>query len=134
EKALALEPDLILEMSGQPDDAWNQEICEKAKAGAPTVCFPYSYTYEADIKQNMIDVGKALGLQEKAAEVIAAYDARVAELKARVGGFAGKPVASIVWQGIPQDGFFVPVDRPANLILRALGIPEPSFQSSPDLG
>jgi iron complex transport system substrate-binding protein len=134
EKAMALEPDLIIEMSGQEDDPWNQEICELAKAAAVTTCYPYGYSNEVEIKQNLIDVGEALGLQEQAAELIAAYDARVAELREAAAGFADKPVANIIWTSFANSGFFVPVDRPSNVTLRTLGIPEPAFQADPSVG
>jgi ABC-type Fe3+-hydroxamate transport system substrate-binding protein len=131
EKALALEPDLILEMSGQEGESWNQEICDLAKAAATTACFPYGYTYEDEIKQNMLDVGVVLGIEEQAAEVIAAFDARVSELKPKIAkaGITDRPVATIIWQG--SGNFFVPVDRPSNMILRGLDIPQPGFQADP---
>lgn len=131
EKAMALEPDLILEMSGQEGDPWNEETCALAKAAATTLCFPYGYTTEEEIKQNMRHVGLALGLEAETEQAIAAYDARVAELQAAVAeaGVGDKPVASIIWQG--EGNFFVPVDRSPNLILRTLGISQPSFQDDP---
>jgi iron complex transport system substrate-binding protein len=134
EKALALDPDLILEMSGQADAPWNQEVCDLAKSAAPTACFPYGYTDEDEIKQNMRDVGAVLGMEDEASDVIAAYDERVAELKPKVAqaSFSDKPVATVIWQG--SGNFFVPVDRPSNMILRSLGIPQADFQADPALG
>ena len=75
-----------------------------------------------------------LGFEDKAAEIIAGYDERLAELKSKVSeaDFSDKPVATIVWQG--SGNFFVPVDRPSNMILRSLDIPQPSFQSDPSAG
>ncbi|MFT4039063.1 MAG: ABC transporter substrate-binding protein [Thermomicrobiales bacterium] len=131
EKAMALHPDLILEMSGQAGDPWNEETCTVAKAAATTLCFPYGYTTEDEVKQNMRDVGVALGLEDEAEAVIAAYDARVADLQAKVAraGVGDKPVASINWLG---DGeFFVPVDRSANMILSGVGLTQPAFQADP---
>lgn len=131
EKAMALDPDLILEMSGQEGDPWNEETCSLAKAAATTLCFPYGYTTDEEIKQNVRHVGLALGREADAEALIARYDARIAELQAVVdaAGVAGKPVASINWQG--DGAFFVPVDRSANLILRSLGIAQPAFQDDP---
>ncbi|MCA9880729.1 MAG: ABC transporter substrate-binding protein [Thermomicrobiales bacterium] len=131
EKAMALQPDLILEMSGQEGEPWNEEMCILAKAAATTVCFPYGYTYEDEVKQNMRDVGVALNLEKEAEQVIAAYDERVAELKTEVAAadVADKPVASIIWQG--EGNFFVPVGFPANMILRAVGLAQPAFQADP---
>lgn len=131
EKAMALQPDLILEMSGQEGEPWNEEVCTLAKAAATTLCFPYGYTYEDEVKQNMRDVGVALNLEAEAEQVIAAYEERVAELQAVVAaaGVGDKPVASIIWQG--AGNFFVPVEFPANMILRALGLAQPAFQADP---
>lgn len=134
EKALSLNPDVILEMSGQEGNPWNQEMCDIARSGAPTACFAYGYTYEDEIKQNMRDVGLVLGNADEAEEIIAAYDARVVELSAQTAssGWGDKPVANIIWQG--SGNFFVPIDRPSNLILRSLGITQPDFQSDPTAG
>lgn len=134
EKALALEPDLILEMSGQEDAPWNEEMCELAGAVAPTACFPYGYTTEEEIKQNMLDVGVVLGMEDEAAEVIAAYDARVDALRSVVAGagLGDAPVAHVIWQG--DGNFFVPLDRPSNMILRSLGIQQADFQADPTVG
>ena len=134
EKAMALEPDLILEMSGQAGDPWNEETCSLAKEAATTLCFPYGYTHEDEIMQNMRNVGLALGREEEAQRQIAAFEARVAELQAVVeAADAGdKPVATIIWQG--AGNFFVPVDRSANMILRTLGLAQPDFQADPTAG
>jgi iron complex transport system substrate-binding protein len=134
EKAMALKPDLILEMSGQEGDPWNEETCTLAKEAAPTLCFPYGYTYEDDIMQNMRNVGLALGREEEAERQIAAFAARVAELQAVVAeaDAGNKPVATIIWQG--AGNFFVPVNRSANMILRTLGLAQPAFQADPTAG
>ena len=134
EKALALDPDLILEMSGQPGKPWNEEVCSLASAAAATLCFPYGYTSAEDVGQNMRDVGVALGMEDEAEQVIADFDARVAELKASFAAadFTDKPVANIIWQG--NGDFFVPIDRSTNLILSSLGIAQPSFQDDPTGG
>lgn len=134
EKALALDPDVILEMSGQEGEPWNQETCDLAKNVAPTACFPYGYTTEDEIKQNMVDVGVVLGREDEAAEIIAAYDARVAELQPTIAEarMSDRPIAHVIWQG--NGNFFVPVDRPSNMILRGLGIPQLAFQADPSAG
>lgn len=132
EKALALNPDLILEIG----ESWNDEVCDRAKRAVATACFPYDYTTADGIKQSMRDVGEALGLSDEAEAFIKAYDDRVAGLKQRfaAAGFAGKRVANIFWTTTMPTGFFVPVDRPSNLVLRSLDIPEPEFQADPSVG
>ncbi len=134
EKAMALEPDLILEMSGQEGDPWNEVTCTLAKEAVTTLCFPYGYTHDDEIMQNMRNVGLALGREEEAERQIAAFAARVAELQAMVAasGAGDKPVATIIWQG--AGNFFVPVDRSANMILRTLGLAQPAFQADPTAG
>ncbi len=134
EKALALQPDLILEMSGQPGDPWNKEVCDLVRPQSTIACYPYGYSTDQEIKQNLLDVGAALGREAQARDIIAAYDARVTALKAAAKELAGRPVASIVWTSFADSGFFVPLDRPANVILRSLEIPQASFQSDPSVG
>ena len=132
EKAMALKPDLILEMSGQEGDPWNEETCTLAREAVTTLCFPYGYTTDAEIKENMRHVGLALGLEDQARAAIAAYDARVAAVTAEIAeaGVGDLAVASVIWQG--EGNFFVPIDRSPNLILRTLGIAQPSFQDDPN--
>ena len=51
-----------------PLEPGNVRSCQGG--AAPTACFPYGYTYEDEIKQNMLDAGMVLGLEDKAAENI----------------------------------------------------------------
>lgn len=134
EKALALAPDLILEMSGQEGDPWNEEICQRAKTAVPTLCFPYGYTTEAEIKQNMLDVGVALGLRDRAEAAIAEYESRLAALKPAAARFAGRKVATIFWTSFDAPASIsIAGDQAANLILRALGIEQPALQADPSV-
>lgn len=133
EKALELKPDLILAGSGSATDPWNKEACDLYRAGLPaTFCYAYGYTYEEEIKKNLTEIAGALNVEEKAGEVIAAFDARVAELRTRVeaAGLTDKPVSVVRLSA--GGNYSIRIGTTESIAFRALGIPQPEGQQNPD--
>jgi ABC-type Fe3+-hydroxamate transport system substrate-binding protein len=132
EKALTLNPDLIIALWGSGGSDWNIENVNRYKdALSATFCYEQNYVYEEDLKQNLIDIAYALGVEDRANDVIAAFDRRVAELRQAVldSGFDDKPVTVV---RIFHDGsIFVPISTSESIIFRAIGIPQPEGQQDP---
>lgn len=132
EKALSLNPDLMIAISGSAGELWNREDCERYKEFVTTFCYDQSYVYEEDIKNNVVQVAHALGIEERADEVLAEFDARVADLKQKVidAGFDDKPVTVV---RIFQDGnYSIRIGTSESIIFRAVGIPQPPGQQEPE--
>ncbi|MFT4037494.1 MAG: ABC transporter substrate-binding protein [Thermomicrobiales bacterium] len=133
EKALSLDPDLIIAISGSGGQDWNLENVERYKAALPaTYAYEQSYTYEEEIKQNLIDAAIALNVEDRAQAVLDAYDARVAELREAVtaAGFTDKPVTVVrIFQG---GTIWIPYGTSESIVFRAVGIPQPEGQRNPD--
>lgn len=95
ERIAALQPDLIIAYGGAFGEEWGKENCELYAQIAPTYCGPLDYVTPAETGDNIRDLAKALGLEAKAEEVIAAYNAKAAEVKAaaEAKGVVGNSVA-----------------------------------------
>lgn len=133
EKALALNPDLIIAIWGAGGSDWNIENVERYKAALPaTFCYEQNYVYEEDLKKNVTDIALALGVEDRAKAVIDAYDQRVAQLRQAVidAGFDTKPVTVV---RVFQDGnYSIRIGTSESIIFRALGIPQPDGQQNPE--
>jgi len=132
EKALALNPDLIIAVGGNREGGWNAESCDSYRQAATTFCYQQDYVYEEDIKQNVISVAAARGIEDAADEIIADYDARVADLseQVRAAGFNDKSVTVI---RVFQDGTYsIRVGTSESIVFRAVGIPQPEGQQDPE--
>jgi iron complex transport system substrate-binding protein len=88
EAIAALEPDLIVSASVR-----HEALYDQLSAIAPTV---FVETTGPIWKQNITDLGEALGEEDKAEEVLAAYETRAAELGAAINEKAGDPTVSMV--------------------------------------
>lgn len=133
ELALSLDPDLIITYWGSGGQGWNLENVERYKqALSATFAYEQSYTYEEEIKQNLIEVARALNVEDRAAGVLAAYDARVAELRQAVldVGFDDKPVTVV--RIMSGDSLWIPFGTSESIVFRAIGIPQPEGQQSPE--
>lgn len=82
ERIAALQPDLIIAYGGAFGEEWGKESCALYAEIAPTYCGPLDYVTPAESGDNIRDLGKALGLEAKAEEIIAEYNARAAAVKA----------------------------------------------------
>lgn len=131
ELALTLNPDLIIAYWGSDDQGWNQENVERYKQAVPaTYAYEQNYSYEEDIKQNLVDVAIALNVEDRAQAVLDAYDARVAELAEKVtaAGFNDKPVSVVRFM---KDAIWVAWGTSESIVFRAVGIPQPEGQQDP---
>ncbi|MFI7616741.1 Fe2+-enterobactin ABC transporter substrate-binding protein [Nonomuraea terrae] len=79
EKVIAAEPDLIVGAASGNDSSAN--VYDKLAAIAPTVLFRHDNVTWQELAGKL---GGALALDAKAAEVVAAYDKRVAEVKGKI--------------------------------------------------
>ncbi|MFT4040063.1 MAG: ABC transporter substrate-binding protein [Thermomicrobiales bacterium] len=134
ERMLALEPDLVIAVWGAGGTGWNLENVERYRQAVPaTFAYEQNYVYEEDLKQNLLDVATALNLEENAAGVLAAYDARVSALRQAVqdAGFADKPVT--VLRVFNDGGYSIRIGTSESIIFRAIGIPQPEGQQDPTL-
>jgi iron complex transport system substrate-binding protein len=132
ERALALGAEMIITFGGPEEDPWNMESCELYAQALPTFCYAYNYVYEEEIKRNLMELGRALNLEDRAEEVLTEYDARVEELKQKVldTGFTDKPV-SVVRIG-QNGGYSIRIGTSESIVFRAIGIPQPEGQQNPD--
>ncbi|AZU60538.1 ABC transporter substrate-binding protein [Neobacillus mesonae] len=87
EKIAALKPDLIIGNKLRQESVYKQ-----LSAIAPTV---FSETLRGDWKENFKLYSKALNLEEKGNEVLAAYDKKVEDVKAKLGDNVNKEVSVV---------------------------------------
>ncbi|GGS45955.1 ferrienterobactin-binding periplasmic protein [Planobispora rosea] len=80
EKVIAAKPDLIIGSASGADSTL--KVYDRLKAVAPTVLFRHD---NLSWQELMTKLGGALGLEENAKKVVAAYDQRVAEVKGKIG-------------------------------------------------
>ncbi|QHE72956.1 ABC transporter substrate-binding protein [Rhodococcus sp. WAY2] len=88
EAIAALQPDLIVSASVR-----HEALYDELSAIAPTV---FVETTGPIWKQNIRDLGTALGEEDKAAEVLTAYETRAAKLGKAINDKAGNPTVSMV--------------------------------------
>ncbi|WP_246158709.1 iron-siderophore ABC transporter substrate-binding protein [Catellatospora sichuanensis] len=121
EKIAALNPDLIIGMySGM-----SQEQYTKLTQIAPTVAQVKGYDdYSAPWQEMTMHAGRALGQPGKAAELIAAIDKRLTDLKAKNPQFAGKTVAVVEPYEPGKYAVFAPSD-PKVVLMTQLGFTVP---------
>lgn len=107
EKVAAAAPDLIVgTYSGL-----TQTQYDKLSALAPTVAQPKEYAdYGIPWQAQTTILGKALGREDKAAELIAAVESTFADVKAANPAFAGKTVLVGALKGPGQFGVYGPED------------------------
>ncbi|KAA6212388.1 iron-siderophore ABC transporter substrate-binding protein [Streptomyces albofaciens JCM 4342] len=119
EKVLRAKPDVIL--AGQLAD---QKVLQQLKAIAPTVV---TIGKDKDWKKALDLTGRALGKQNEAKSFVAGYDAKVAELKKKLGAHAGATVSvarySAKGTAVMQQGVFI------SDVLKDLGFKRPGIQN-----
>jgi iron complex transport system substrate-binding protein len=131
EKALTLKPDLLVALGGTREKPRNAESCAVWKQALPTFCYEYDFTYEEQIKNNVLELGRALNLDEEARAVIARFDQRVADLRQKVvaAGFNDKPVSVV--RVFDANSYALRTGTLESMIFRAIGIPRPAGQQDP---
>jgi iron complex transport system substrate-binding protein len=131
EKALTLDPDLLIALGGTKENPRNQEACAKWRQAMPTFCYEYNFIYEEQIKNNVLELGRALNLENKAEAVISDFDDRVADMKRKVrdAGFTDKPVSVV--RVLDANTYAIRIGTLESIVFRAIGIPQPEGQRDP---
>jgi iron complex transport system substrate-binding protein len=131
ERALSLDPDLLLSLGGTRSNPSFAANCARWKAAMPTFCYEYDFIYEEQVKNNVRELGRALDRPADANALIAKYDQRVRELRAAVidAGFTDKTVSVIRVRD--ENTFAVRVGTLESIVFRAIGIPQPTGQQDP---
>ncbi len=131
EKALTLDPDLLIALGGTKENPRNQQACEKWRQAMPTFCYEYNFIYEEQVKNNVLELGRALNLQDKAKSFIGDFDDRVAEMrdKVRDAGFTDKPVSVV--RVLDANTYAIRIGTLESIVFRAIGIPQPEGQRDP---
>jgi len=122
----AARPDLILlDGTSVNDDA----VMAQLDAIAPTV---WLSAPGDDWKQAFVALGDVLGVPDRAAAVLADYDARVAEIAAALGDHAGATVSIVRW-GLVGPALILK-ELPASRVVADLGLARPPEQDREGLG
>jgi iron complex transport system substrate-binding protein len=122
EAIAALKPDLII-----GNKLRHEKIYEQLKAIAPTV---FSETLRGNWKDNFMLYAKAVNKEEKGKEVIAEYDKRIEELKAKLGDKLKMKVSIVRF--MPGDVRIYHKDSFSGVILDQLGFARPESQNVND--
>ena len=121
ERIAALRPDVILiDGTAVPDDS----IVDKLSKFAPTV---FVSKNGADWKRAFAATADALGRAEEGEALLAKYDRRVADIKARLGDNAGAEISIVRWGGIGLPAV-LKSELSAPRVLADLGLKRPPFQ------
>ncbi|HEX7005368.1 MAG TPA: iron-siderophore ABC transporter substrate-binding protein [Trueperaceae bacterium] len=120
EAILALDPDLILSSKTR-----HEAIYEQLSAIAPTV---FTETVGVVWKENLLANGEALGLREEAEQLLADYEARLAELRSQLDEL---PTVSIV-RFLPGQVRIYLSESFIGTIIEDAGLPRPPAQRVED--
>nr|WP_275900439.1 iron-siderophore ABC transporter substrate-binding protein [Anoxybacillus rupiensis] len=122
EAIAALKPDLII-----GNKLRQEKIYEQLKAIAPTV---FSETLRGSWKENFTLYAKAVNKEEKGKEIIAQYDSRIADLKAKLGDKLHMKVSIVRFMA--GDVRIYHKDSFSGIILDQLGFARPESQNVND--
>ncbi|OQM44397.1 iron siderophore-binding protein [Anoxybacillus sp. UARK-01] len=122
EAIAALKPDLII-----GNKLRQEKIYEQLKAIAPTV---FSETLRGSWKENFMLYAKAVNKEEKGKEIIAQYDSRIADLKAKLGDKLHMKVSIVRFMA--GDVRIYHKDSFSGIILDQLGFARPESQNVND--
>ena len=134
EKALALDPDILISLGGTRSNPFLGENCEKWKALLPTFCYEYDFIFEEQIKNNVVELGEGLNMPDEAQELIQRFDERVADMKRKVtdAGFNDKFVTVV--RVFDANNYGLRIGTLESVVFRAIGIPQPPGQDDPTQG
>jgi iron complex transport system substrate-binding protein len=126
EALAALHPDVIFTVGVD----WYEDSYEAVRPIAPTFAYEYGYASGEQIRTNMTELGRALGMEDAAAREVQRLDDHVAELRARVEelGIAGEPVS--VLRVFSDGGLSLRHGSPESVLLDEIGISRPPNQRS----
>lgn len=132
EHALSLDPDLIITSVGVTGGEPNEERYRQYQAAVPTFGYTHHYVYIEQIVSNITEVARVLDREERAQELVEAYEERTAELRQRVAdaGLGDRPVSVV---RLSQDGnYSIRIGTSESIAFRALGIAQPESQRNPE--
>lgn len=121
EEIATAEPDLILVDGTSINN--NPEAMEVLRRIAPTFYAGYA---GGDWRSTFGYVAEALNKVDEAKQVIADYDAAVAEAKESLGDYSGKTFSIVRWQG--NSASMILKELPAGMALTDLGLARPPAQ------
>lgn len=125
ERLAALRPDLIFTIGVD----FAKEKYEALRAVGPTFAYAYGYASSDQIRTNMTELGRALGMEDRARAEVARLDDRVANLRERIGraGLGGKLVSVL---RVGPDFYSIRHGSTESVLLAELGIARPPNQRS----
>jgi iron complex transport system substrate-binding protein len=121
ERIAALRPDLIL-LDGT--SAQDRQVADELERIAPTV---YASRNGEDWRAAFTALGGVLGVPDRARKVLAAHDARVADLRGRLGSNAGATVSIVRWSGFGLPAVLLR-ELAASRVIASLGLRRPPSQ------
>lgn len=127
EKVSRLRPDLII--GAATGNEAQTALLPKLKKIAPTVLLPWAGT--GSWRQHLTDVGNVLGVPGKALQVVSAYRAEVARVKAAVGDPAATSVSLIRIQDAGELRLETPESFDGS-VLADIGFARPELERKPD--
>ncbi|MEM9519325.1 MAG: ABC transporter substrate-binding protein [Actinomycetota bacterium] len=123
----ALAPDLII----GPGTTLLQVQYGLVSEIAPTYAYEYGYASSEEIRTNLTDVARLFGLENRADEIVAALDARVADLAGRLAA-SDDPDITVSVLRIFADGFGLSLRHGTteSVLMQEIGIQRPANQQS----
>ncbi|EJS73084.1 ABC transporter substrate-binding protein [Bacillus cereus] len=122
ETIASLKPDLII-----GNKMRHEKVYEQLKAIAPTV---FSETLRGEWKDNFKFYAKALNKEEKGQKVLANYEARIKDLKGKLGDQVNQEISMVRF--MPGDVRIYHGDTFSGVILKELGFKRPGDQNKDD--
>jgi len=117
ERLLAFEPDLIVVSPWQ-----NADTVERMRdAGVRVVTMPAIETTD-DVRRGIIELGAAVGEDERAAELAADFDRRVAALTERAPADPGQRLRGLSYTNYGSGGWGAGSDSTAHLVMELAGV------------
>lgn len=128
EALAAVQPDLIFTLGVD----FARDRLDLLRPIAPTFAYAYGFSTSEEIRNNMTELGRALGLEERAEAEVRRLDERVAGLRVAIAdaGLAGEPV-SVLRVGPGTDGnYSIRHGSLESVLMAELGMTRPPNQRS----
>ncbi|MEM7142689.1 MAG: iron-siderophore ABC transporter substrate-binding protein [Actinomycetota bacterium] len=127
EAMAALEPDLII----GPGTTLLELQYGLASEVAPTYAYRYGYSSSEEIRTNLTDVAVVLGLEDRAAEILADLDARIADMRDRLANSdAADTTVSVVRIFRDGSGISLRHGTTESVMMNEIGVTRPPNQRS----
>lgn len=125
ERLAAIRPELIFTIGVD----FNRDKYDALRAVASTFGYAYGYASSEEIRTNMLELGRALGLDERARAEVRRLDDRVEQMRSRAAaaGLGDKPVSVL---RVGPDFYSIRHGSTESVLLAELGIPRPENQRS----